>query len=41
LGKALSMLGIIGEVPIWVTGLVFVGIFAAVIRTIVRQARAG
>ena len=41
LAKGLNMLGVIGEVPIWVTGMVFIGIFAAVFRTILRQARAG
>lgn len=39
--KGLNMLGVIGEPPIWVTAMVFVGIFAAVIRTIIRQARTG
>ena len=41
LAKGLNMLGVIGEPPIWVTAMVFVGIFAAVIRTIIRQARTG
>jgi uncharacterized membrane protein YfcA len=41
LAKGFNMLGVIGEVPLWVTGMVFVGIFVAVIRTILKQARAG
>jgi len=36
LAKGLNMLGIIGELPIWVNGLVFVVIFAAVTRSIIR-----
>lgn len=41
LAKGFTMIGVIGEVPLWVTGMVFAGIFAAVFRTIIRQARAG
>jgi uncharacterized membrane protein YfcA len=41
LTKGLNSLGVVGEVPLWINGLVFVGIFAAVIRTVIRQARAG
>ena len=41
LTKGLMMLGVMGEVPIWINGLVFVGIFAAVIRTVIRQIKAG
>jgi hypothetical protein len=39
LTKGLNMLGVIPEVPFWVTGLVFVSIFVAVIRVIFKQAR--
>jgi uncharacterized membrane protein YfcA len=39
LTKGLNMLGVIPEVPIWVTGLVFLSIFVAVIRVIFKQAR--
>ena len=41
LTKGLKMLGVMGDVPLWVNGLVFVGIFTAVIRTVIRQVRAG
>ena len=36
LTKGLSMLGVIGTVPIWVTGVVFVAIFAWVVREILK-----
>ena len=39
LTKGLTMLGVIGEVPIWINGLVFVLIFAAVTRSIIRFTR--
>ena len=39
LTKGLTMLGVIGEVPIWINGLVFVVIFAAVTRSIIRFTR--
>ena len=41
LTKGLNMLGVMGEVPMWVTGVVFVGIFVIVIRSIFKQAKAG
>jgi uncharacterized membrane protein YfcA len=37
--KGLGMLGVIGKVPLWVNGLVFVVIFATVIRAILKQAK--
>jgi uncharacterized membrane protein YfcA len=37
--KALEMFGVIGATPNWLRGLVFVGIFAAVVRSILRQAK--
>jgi uncharacterized membrane protein YfcA len=40
LTKGLNMLGVIPEIPIWVTGLVFVSIFVTVIRVIFKHARA-
>lgn len=40
LTKGLNMLGVIGTVPIWVTGVVFVGIFVTVIRSIFKHAKA-
>jgi len=30
------MLGVIGEVPLWVTGVVFLAIFAWVVRAILK-----
>ncbi len=36
LTKGLTMLGIIGNVPIWLTGVVFVAIFGVVIRAILK-----
>jgi len=39
LTKGLNMLGAIGEIPIWITGAVFILIFAAVIRSIFKQAK--
>jgi len=36
LTKGLSMLGVMGDVPMWVTGLVFFVIFGAVTRAIIR-----
>jgi hypothetical protein len=41
LTKGLNMLGFIGEVPLWVTGVIFIVIFAVVIRSIFKQAKAG
>jgi uncharacterized membrane protein YfcA len=41
LTKGLNMLGVMGEVPIWVVGLVFVVIFVLVIRRIVGEAKTG
>lgn len=35
--KGLTMLGIIGTVPIWMTGIVFVTIFSVVIRSILKH----
>ncbi|MEN8148196.1 MAG: sulfite exporter TauE/SafE family protein [Planctomycetota bacterium] len=37
--KALEMFGVIGSTPVWLRGLVFVGIFGAVIRSILKQAK--
>jgi uncharacterized membrane protein YfcA len=34
LTKGLNMLGVIGEIPFWVTGIVFISIFGCVTRTI-------
>jgi uncharacterized membrane protein YfcA len=39
LTKGLNMLGVIGEIPIWVTGVVFLCIFVVVIRSILRNAK--
>jgi hypothetical protein len=39
LTKGLNMLGVIGKVPIWVNGAVFVIIFAAVIYTIFKAVK--
>lgn len=39
LTKGLNMLGVIGEIPLWVTGVIFVVIFAAVIRAIFKQSK--
>ncbi len=39
LTKGLNMLGVIGKVPIWVNGAVFVIIFAVVIYTIIKAAK--
>jgi hypothetical protein len=39
LTKGLSMLGVIGSVPNWLNGVVFVAIFAAVTRSIIRFTR--
>ena len=39
LTRGLNMLGVIGEVPIWVTGVVFISIFGLVIRSIFKQAK--
>jgi len=36
LTKGLGMLGVIGEVPLWVTGVVFLAIFAWVVRAILK-----
>ena len=41
LAKGLFMLGVIPELPIWINGVVFVAILAAVTRTIVRHVRVG
>jgi uncharacterized membrane protein YfcA len=41
LTKGLNMLNVIPELPLWVTGLVFVGVFAAVIRMILNYVRGG
>jgi len=40
LTKGLNMLGVIGTVPIWVTGVVFVGIFVVVVRAIMKHSKA-
>lgn len=40
LTKGLNMLGIIGTIPAWLNGLVFVGIFSLVTRSIIRFTRA-
>jgi len=40
LAKGLNMLGLVGELPIWVNGLVFLVIFGAVTRSIIRFTRA-
>jgi uncharacterized membrane protein YfcA len=37
--KGLNMLGAIGEVPLWINGIVFLAIFLGVIRTIVKASR--
>jgi hypothetical protein len=39
LTKGLNMLGAIGKIPIWITGAVFILVFAAVIRAILKQAK--
>ncbi|MBL7175867.1 MAG: sulfite exporter TauE/SafE family protein [Desulfobacteraceae bacterium] len=39
LTKGLNMLGVIWKIPIWITGAVFILIFAAVIRAILKQAK--
>ena len=39
LTKGLNMLGVIGPVPVWLTGLIFAGVLIAVVRSIVTQAR--
>ncbi|MFC1821868.1 sulfite exporter TauE/SafE family protein [Thermodesulfobacteriota bacterium] len=36
LTKGLNMLGVLGEIPVWVTGIVFVGVFAWVTREIIK-----
>jgi uncharacterized membrane protein YfcA len=41
LAKGLGMLGVIGEVPVWLNGLVFLVIFAAVTRSIIKFTRSG
>jgi uncharacterized membrane protein YfcA len=41
LTKGLGMLGVIGNVPLWVTGVVFAAIFAWVIRAIIKFQKAG
>ncbi|MHC4861499.1 MAG: sulfite exporter TauE/SafE family protein, partial [Planctomycetota bacterium] len=38
--KGLNMLGVIGQVPIWLNGLVFLAILVTVVRSIVRSSRA-
>lgn len=40
LTKGLTMLGVIGKVPLWINGLVFVTIFSLVIVSIVRYMKA-
>lgn len=40
LTKGLNMLGVIGTIPAWLTGLVFVGIFSLVTRSIIRFTQA-
>lgn len=40
LSKGLNMLGVIPEIPFWVTGVVFVSIFVVVIRAIFKAAKA-
>jgi hypothetical protein len=39
LTKGLNMLGAIGKIPIWITGAVFILIFAVVIWSILKQAK--
>jgi hypothetical protein len=39
LTKGLNMLGIIGEVPVWLTGTVFVVIFAVIIHLIFKHVK--
>jgi uncharacterized membrane protein YfcA len=39
LTKGLNMLGAIGKIPVWITGVVFILIFAAVIRAIFKQTK--
>lgn len=39
LTKGLNMLGVIGKVPIWVTGVVFIAIFVTVTRAIFKQTK--
>jgi hypothetical protein len=41
LTKGLNMLGVLGAVPTWVTGIVFIAIFAWVTHEIVKYTRAG
>jgi hypothetical protein len=41
LTKGLGMLGVIGAVPVWLNGLVFLVIFAAVTRSIIKFTRSG
>ncbi|MEE9516807.1 MAG: hypothetical protein V3V52_06870, partial [Candidatus Adiutricales bacterium] len=35
--KGLTMLGIVGPVPLWLTGVVFITIFSVVIRSILKH----
>jgi hypothetical protein len=39
LTKGLCMLGVIGAVPVWLNGIVFILIFAGVTRSILKFAR--
>jgi uncharacterized membrane protein YfcA len=41
LTKGLGMLGVIGAVPVWLNGLVFLVIFAAVTRAVIKFTRSG
>ena len=41
LTKGLNMLGVLGSVPTWVTGIVFVAIFAWVTREIIKYTKSG
>ena len=41
LAKGLNMLGVLGEVPIWLNGLVFVGIFSIVTYQVIKFTRSG
>lgn len=41
LTKGLGMLGVIGDVPTWLTGIVFVAVFAWVTREIIKHTRSG
>jgi hypothetical protein len=41
LAKGLKMLGVVGDCPIWVNGVVFVVIFSVVMRSIMKHVKTG